>query len=150
MSTIIPNPTRDKEELARIVVDCGFRLHQELGPGLLESVYEIVLAKMLTQNGLQVSRQKPIPINVLGLDLDEGFRADLLINDTLLIELKSVEKLSPIHSKQLLTYLRLMKLPLGLLLNFGSETFKEGVKRILNGPQNFENSSLRINQQSCD
>jgi iron complex transport system substrate-binding protein len=146
MSTIPPNPTRDKEELARIAIDCGFHLHQELGPGLLESVYELVLAKMLTQRGLQVSRQTPIPINVLGLHFDEGFRADLLLNDTLLIELKSVERLAPVHSKQLLTYLRLMKLPLGLLLNFGAETFKEGIKRILNGPQTFENSSLRINQ----
>ena len=139
-------PRRDKEELARIVVDCGFRLHKELGPGLLESVYEVVMHKMLEDEGLAVKRQFPVPIRVFGLDFEEGFRADLIVEDALLIELKSLSQLSPVHSKQVLTYLRLLNLPLGLLMNFGAATFKEGVKRIVNGPQDFTHSRLLINQ----
>jgi len=128
---------RDKEELSRIAVDCGYRLHVEAGPGLLESVYEVVLAKMLEQQGLRVRRQVPVPIRLMNLHFDEGFRVDILVEDTLLIELKSVEKLLPIHSKQVLTYLRLLNLPLGLLINFGALTFKEGCHRIVHGPQSF-------------
>ncbi len=140
---------KDKEELSRIVVDCGYKLHVELGPGLLESVYEAVLAEMLRQRGLFVERQKAIPIEVMGLRLDEGFRADLIVENQLLQELKSVEKLAPVHSKQLLTYLRLLKLPLGLLLNFGAATFKEGCKRVVNGDQDFVSSCLRVNQKDA-
>lgn len=121
------------EEVARIVVDCGYRLHQNLGPGLLESVYEAILADQLARRGIHVERQKPIPIRYDGLELAEGFRADLMLEGRLLIELKSVERLSPLHSKQVLTYLRLLDLPLGLLINFGGATFKEGVRRIANG-----------------
>jgi iron complex transport system substrate-binding protein len=121
-------------------------MHVEIGPGLLESVYEAVLAKLLLEQGLKVSRQQPIPIVVMGLSIHEGFKADLIIEDVLLIELKSVEKLAPVHSKQILTYLRLLNLPLGLLINFGSATFKEGCKRIVNGNQDFVSSCLRVNQ----
>lgn len=138
---------RNVEELSAIVVDCSYRLHVEVGPGLLESVYEAVLAKMLLEQGLTVQRQKAIPIQVLGLCLNEGFRADLIVEDTLLLELKSVEKLAPVHSKQVLTYLRLLNLPLGLLLNFGAATFKEGCKRIANNHQDFASSRLRVNQK---
>ncbi|MDP4624985.1 MAG: GxxExxY protein [Akkermansiaceae bacterium] len=141
-------PQRDREELAKIVVNCGFKLHKELGPGLLESVYEAVLQKMLQNEGLSVQRQLPIPIKVFGLSFEEGFRADLIVEDSLLIELKSVSQLAPVHSKQVLTYLRLLNLPLGLLINYGSPTFKEGIKRILNGPQNLTNSPLEINRPS--
>ncbi|MDR2982140.1 MAG: GxxExxY protein [Puniceicoccales bacterium] len=137
---------KDKEDIARIVVDCSYQLHIELGPGLLESVYEKVLAKMLVDRGLIVRQQIPVPISVMGMNFDEGFRADILVNDILLLELKSVENLAPVHAKQLLTYLRLMKLPLGLLINFGAATFKEGIKRIVNGPQTFASSCLRVNQ----
>ena len=137
---------RDKEELSRIVVDCAYRMHVEIGPGLLESVYEAVLARLLFANGLRVERQKVIPIQVMGLSLDEGFRADLIVENSLLIELKSVEKLAPVHSKQVLTYLRLLDLPLGLLINFGAATFKEGCRRIVNGRQDFASSRLRVNQ----
>ncbi len=137
---------RDKEELSRIVVDCAYRMHVEIGPGLLESVYEAVLEKLLSEKGLTVKRQQPIPIEVMGLSINEGFRADLIVEDILLIELKSVEKLAPVHSKQVLTYLRLLKFPLGLLLNFGAATFKEGCRRILNGEQSFVSSCLRVNQ----
>jgi len=134
---------RDKDELSRIVVDCAFKMHVEIGPGLLESVYEAVLEKLLIKRGLKVYRQKAIPVKVMGLSLNEGFRADLIVEDILLIELKSVEKLAPVHSKQVLTYLRLLNLPLGLLINFGDATFKEGCKRIVNGKQTFVSSCLR-------
>ena len=122
----------DVEALATIAVDCGFRVHDALGPGLLESVYEAVLAQALTRRGLLVERQKPIPIRFDGVILDEGFRADLLVEGVLLIELKSVERTAPVHGKQVLTYLRLMELPLGLLMNFGAATFREGVRRVVN------------------
>jgi iron complex transport system substrate-binding protein len=134
------------EELSAIVVDCGYKLHVGAGPGLLESVYEVVLAKMLMERGLSVKRQEPVPIVVMGMKFDEGFRADIIVDDLLLLELKSVENLAPVHSKQVLTYLRLLNLPLGLLINFGAATFKEGVKRIVNGQQSFVSSRLRVNQ----
>ena len=137
---------RDVEELSAIVVDCGYRLHVEAGPGLLESVYEAVLAKMLERLGLRVRRQVPVPIRLMGLTFDEGFRADLVVDDALLIELKSVEQLAAVHGKQVLTYLRLMNLPLGLLINFGAPTFKEGVKRIVNHHHAIATSRLRINR----
>ncbi|MEO1170033.1 MAG: GxxExxY protein [Pseudomonadota bacterium] len=125
------------EALASLVVDCGFHIHKALGPGLLESVYEAVLAKRLQNNGLQIDRQKPVEIQFDGMTLNEGFRADLIVEDRLLIELKSVERLAPVHAKQTLTYLRLMNLPLGLLINFGGSTFREGIKRIANNYQGF-------------
>lgn len=122
----------DVEELAKAAVDCGFRIHKELGPGLLESVYEAVLASALARTGLLVERQKPLPISFEGVQISEGYRVDLLVEGKLIIEVKSVERLVPVHGKQLLTYLRLAKQPLGLLMNFGGETFKEGVKRVAN------------------
>lgn len=125
--------TANVEDLARFVVDCGFRLHRDLGPGLLESAYEAILADQLRRAGILVERQKAIPIKYDGVELAEGFRADLLLEGQLLVELKSVERLSPLHSKQVLTYLRLLDLPLGVLMNFGGATFKEGVRRIANG-----------------
>ena len=137
---------KNAEEVSAIVVDCAYKLHVEAGPGLLETVYEVVLAKTLESHGLAVMRQVPVPIKLMGLKFDEGFRADLIVEDILLVELKSVENLAPVHSKQVLTYLRLLNLPLGLLINFGSATFKEGCKRIVNGPQSFETSHLRVNQ----
>ena len=138
---------KNVEEISSEVVDAAFHLHKDLGPGLLESVYEVVLAKMLEQRGLTVERQKPIPINYAGLKFDEGFRADLIVEGNLLIELKSVENLAPVHGKQVLTYLRLLDLPLGLLINFGSATFKDGIKRIVNKHTNFASSRLRVNQE---
>jgi GxxExxY protein len=120
------------DELTAIVINAGLALHQEIGPGLLESVYEQVLADRLTTIGLQVDRQKPVSIVVDGRTYPEAFRYDLLVEDLLLIELKSIEKLGPIHGKQALTYIRLMNLPIGLVLNFGSETFKQGIRRITN------------------
>jgi len=138
---------KNVEELSSEVVDAAFHLHKDLGPGLLESVYEVVLARSLKGRGLKVERQKTIPIEYAGLRFDEGFRADLLIEGRLLVELKSVEKLIPVHSKQVLTYLRLLDLPLGILINFGAATVKEGIKRIVNNHRDFASSRLRVNQK---
>lgn len=122
----------DIELLAKTSVDCGFKIHDHLGPGLLESVYEILLSESLKERGLSVERQKVIPITFNGHIINEAFRADILVEGRLLIELKSTERFAPVHAKQVLTYLRLMDLPLGLLMNFGAATFKEGVRRIAN------------------
>ena len=139
----------DIEELAEHAVDSGFRIHKEIGPGLLESVYETLLANRLQRRGLQVERQKPIPIEFDGVVFAEGFRADLLVEGQLIIEIKSLDRLAPVHGKQLLTYLRLARQPLGLLMNFGAETFREGIKRVVNNHTNFapsRPSRLRVNQ----
>lgn len=136
----------DIEELARVAVDCGLKAHKELGPGLLESVYEAVMANGLARFGLNVERQKPIAIEFDGMLISEGFRADLVIENSLIIEIKSVERLAPVHSKQLLTYLRLARRPVGLLMNFGCATFREGLKRIVNNHTEFGGSPLRVNQ----
>jgi iron complex transport system substrate-binding protein len=127
---------RDVEEVAALVVDAALQLHRDLGPGLLESVYEAVLARMLEKRGLSVERQKPVPINYQGIELNEGFRLDLLVDGQLIVELKSVEAIHPVHPKQLLTYLRLMNLPLGLLINFGAPLLKAGLKRVVNNHKN--------------
>lgn len=120
------------ESLARTAVDCGYQIHSELGPGLLESVYEELMAVSLRQRGLLVESQVAVPITYRGVTIDKGFRADLLVERRLLLELKSTEGHSPVHAKQVLTYLRLMHLPLGLLINFGMATYREGVKRLGN------------------
>ncbi|TFI56442.1 GxxExxY protein [Sphingomonas parva] len=122
----------DVEALARVAIGCGLRVHRQLGPGLLESVYEALLAASLAREGLAVERQVPVSIEIDGLAFKDAFRADIVVGGQLLIEVKSVERLTPIHSKQLLTYLRLRKSPLGLLMNFGGATFREGLKRIVN------------------
>ena len=122
----------DVEELAKEAVDCGFKLHKELGPGLLESVYEILLAAALAERGLIVARQVSVPISYRGVVVDNAFKIDLLVEQSLVIELKSTERASALYPKQLLTYLRLMDLPLGLLMNFGQETFKQGIQRVVN------------------
>ncbi|MFP3942983.1 MAG: GxxExxY protein, partial [Alphaproteobacteria bacterium] len=133
---------RNIEELATLSIDCGFKVHKGLGPGLLESVYESVLAEKLRRQGLFVERQKPVKVEFEGELYDEGFRADLLVERTLLIELKSAERFAPVHGKQVLTYIRLLKQPLGLLMNFGMETFRDGLKRVVNN-HTFASSRLR-------
>jgi GxxExxY protein len=122
---------RDIDETTGEIVDASYRIHTGLGPGLLESVYEAVLARSLEQRGLSVERQKAVALEFDGLTFDEGFRVDLLVDGRVVVELKSVEKLAPVHSKQVLTYLRLMDLRAGLLVNFGAPTLKEGIRRIV-------------------
>ena len=125
------------EELATAAVDCGYHIHKELGPGLLESVYEMVLADALRQRGYNVEQQRPVPIVFRERSFADAFRADLIVEDSLIIEVKSVERNAPVHAKQLLTYLRLLKQPLGLLMNCGCDTFREGVKRVANSHNSF-------------
>jgi GxxExxY protein len=120
------------ELLASAAIDCGFHIHKEIGPGLLESAYEMLLAENLKQRGFVITRQVPISLSANGIFIENAFRADLIINGKLLIEVKSTEQHAAVHAKQLLTYLRLTQMPLGILMNFGTATFKEGVRRIAN------------------
>jgi len=122
-----------ENEIATIIVDACFKVHTTLGPGLLESVYESVLLYELEKRGLSVTKQQVIPVSYDGTQFEEGFRADLIVEDKIIIELKSVEKVMPVHKKQLLTYLRLSDRKLGLLVNFGENLIKDGVSRVING-----------------
>ena len=122
-----------ENDIAKIIVDVAFYIHKKLGPGLLESVYEIILAHELKRRGLNVDRQVPVPVVYDNIKLDEGFRADLIVEDKVIVELKSVEKVIPVHKKQLLTYVRLADKRLGLLINFGSELMRDGISRVVNG-----------------
>lgn len=122
-----------ENEIATMVVDAAVHVHQTLGPGLLESVYEIVLAYELRRRGLHVVRQAPIDVRYEDISLDGGFRADLIVQGKVLVELKSVERTAPVHKKQTLTYVRLADLRLGLLLNFGAVLMKHGITRVVNG-----------------
>ena len=137
-----------ENEISKIVVDACYKIHYELGPGLLESVYEAVLMKMLLEKGLHVERQKAVSFDFQGIHFDEGFRCDLLVENTVVVELKSVEKISAVHQKQLLTYLRLMNHEVGLLINFGSATLKEGLQRIVNNHTPSASPRLRVNKQT--
>ena len=122
-----------ENQLSKLILDAAFLVHTKTGPGLLESVYEVLLAHELRKKGLQVQRQIPIQIRYDDLVFDEGFRADLLVEDKVIVELKSVEQLAPVHSKQVLTQLRLSNRRLGLLINFGEIHLKNGIERIANG-----------------
>ena len=120
------------DELSGLVVDQCIRIHRELGPGLLESVYETVLAGAIERSGVLVERQVPVDIRFDGLNFAAAFRIDLLVGGILILEIKSVERLANLHAKQLLTYLRLTGRSVGLLLNFSGETMKEGIRRVVN------------------
>lgn len=123
----------DDDAISGLIVDASVRLHKDLGPGLLESVYETLLADRLRARGLMVERQKTIAFEFDGVLFDDGYRVDLLVDGRVIVELKSVEQLAPVHAKQLLTYLRLMNLRVGLLVNFGAPVMKDGIKRLVNG-----------------
>lgn len=122
-----------ENEIAKQILDAAFVVHTKLGPGLLESVYEVVLAYELKKKGLAAERQKPMPIVYDNIRFDEAFRSDLVVDGKVIAELKSVEALLPVHAKQLLTQLRLSGLKLGLLINFGEAHLKNGIKRVING-----------------
>ena len=123
----------NENAVAREIVDAAYQIHKKLGPGLLESVYETVLAFKLERRGLRVRRQVPVSIVYEGIRFDEGFRADLIVENEVIVEQKSVEAVAPVHKKQLLTYLRLADKRLGLLINFGAALMKEGITRVVNG-----------------
>ncbi|WP_420316836.1 GxxExxY protein [Ekhidna sp.] len=122
-----------ENELSRIIVDASYQIHTKLGAGLFESVYEEVLNYELISRGLSIERQKGIPVFWNEIKMDQGFRADLIIENKVLIEIKSVENILPVHQKQVLTYLKLTKLKLGLLINFNESLIKNGIQRIVNG-----------------
>lgn len=121
----------NENQLSRIVLDCAFKIHKKLGPGLLESAYAQILFYELSKQGLNVEKEKPLPIIYDGIKLDQGYRLDLLINNKLVVELKAVEKLHEVHHAQVLTYLKLGEYKLGLLINFHSKLLKNGIKRFI-------------------
>src|SRR5580658_340788 len=123
----------EPNEITAQIVDAAFQIHSQLGPGLRETVYEVTRAHELRKRGLRVRRQVPVPIEYDGLKFDEGFRMDLLAEEAITVEIKSVEKNHPVHPKQLRAHLVLAQLQLGLVLNFGLERMKEGIRRIVNG-----------------
>lgn len=121
-----------ENEIAKIIVDAAFHIHKTLGPGLLEHVYLVVLAYELSQRGLNVVTEQPMPIVYNGIEMDVSYRADLVVEDKVIVELKSVEAIKPVHKKQLLTYLRVSDKRLGLLINFGENLIKDGINRVVN------------------
>ena len=123
----------NENEISKIIIDCAIKIHKKLGPGLLESVYEKILSYELKKKNLKVEQQVSIPIEYENITFKEGFRADIIINNKVIIEVKSVKALDPVHHKQVLTYLKLADKKLGLLLNFNDELMKNGIKRIING-----------------
>ncbi len=134
----------EPNEISAQIVDAAFKIHTQLGPGLLETVYEVSVAHELTNPGLGVRRQVPVPIEFDGLKFDEGFRIDLLVEESVVAEIKSLERNHPVHAKQLRTHLVLANLRLGLGLNFGLERMKDGITRIVNGlpePSDIETES---------
>jgi GxxExxY protein len=137
---------KDIDAITGDVIDVALRIHRDLGPGLLESVYETVLAGKLVEIGYSVDRQKPINIEFEGMRFEGAFRADLLVDHRLLIEIKCVDALNKAHMKQLQTYLRLTKQPVGLLINFAGATLKEGLRRVVNDHVHSASSRLRVNQ----
>lgn len=120
-------------QISGTIVDAAFKIHSTLGPGLLESVYEAVMQRELIRRGLTVQRQVAVPIRYEDMEFDEGFRADLIVENCIVVELKSVDEIAPVHPKQVLTYYRLLDYRLGLLINFGAPLIKDGIKRIING-----------------
>jgi GxxExxY protein len=134
------------DDITGVIVDASMKLHRVTGPALLESLYEALLASELRQRGLQVERQRLITVSYDGDEIENAFRADLLVEGCVIVEIKSLERLAPIHAKQVLTYLRLTNLRVGLLLNFGAESMKDGVKRVVNNYTPPPSSPLRINR----
>lgn len=136
-----------ENEIAKEIVDAAYKIHTTLGPGLLESVYEAVMSAELMKRGLQVQRQQAMPVVYENVHLDVGFRADLIIDGKVIVEIKSVETIAPVHKKQLLTYLRLADKQLGLLINFDTELIRDGISRVVNGLH--EKNSLTPRRQDA-
>jgi iron complex transport system substrate-binding protein len=132
MTHLARRPTVELDRITGSIVDASVHIHRRFGPGLLESLYETVLASDLRQRGLRVARQRLITYSYDGIEIDDAFRADLLVEECVIVEVKSLEHVVPVHSKQLLTYLRLTNLRVGLLLNFGAEVMKDGIDRVVN------------------
>jgi len=135
------------DDITGAVVDASIRVHRGLGPGLMESVYELVLGRALERDGLRVDRQFPISFTFDGMHFDHAFRIDLLVEQCVAVELKCVDRLAPVHRQQLLSYLRLANLRVGLVLNFGAGMMKEGVKRVVNDLDPSASPRLRVNNR---
>ncbi len=121
-----------ENELSKIIVNCCYKIHTKLGPGLLESVYEEILSYELKKIGLRIKRQQGLPVVYDELKMDLGFRADIIVEDKVILELKSIEAIAPVHLKQLLTYLKITGIKLGLLINFNEALIKDGIRRVVN------------------
>jgi GxxExxY protein len=138
------------DEITGAIIDASVGIHRKLGPGLLESVYEAVLARALAQRGLRVERQRGIRFEYEGMIFEEGFRADMIVEEVVLVELKSLAKLGVVHGRQTLTYLRLMGLPVALLINFGAGTLREGLRRFANDLPPSDSPLLRVNRRGSE
>jgi GxxExxY protein len=134
-------------EVSRLVIDTAIDIHRKLGPGLLESVYLVILVHELRKRGLQVEKEVPVPVVWDNVRFDAGFRADLIVEGLVIVELKSLEAVAPVHKKQLLTYLRLADKRLGLLLNFGEEALKDGIHRVVNGLEENAHAEARRHKE---
>jgi iron complex transport system substrate-binding protein len=141
---------RELDDITGAVVDAALRIHRDLGPGLLESVYQMILARALEKRGLVVEQQKAVCFEYDGMVFTDGFRVDLLVEGCVIVELKSVERLARVHGKQLLTYLRLLNLQAGLVINFGAATLKQGLLRVVNNLPASASPRLRVNQEELD
>ena len=139
---------QELNDITGTIIDTSLQMHRDLGPGLLESVYETILASLLLDRGLHVERQKVIRFEYRGMVFEEGFRTDLIVEDRVIVEVKSVEQLARQHEKQLLTYLKLTNFSVGLLINFGAPTLKEGLKRVVNQWPSSAAPRLRVNKSS--
>jgi len=137
---------KELDEITGAIISTAMKIHKDLGPGLLESVYEVILARLLERQGFKVERQKSIRLEYKDMVFEEGFRTDLLVEGWVIVELKSVETMAPVHGKQLLTYLRLLKQPVGLLINFGAATLREGLRRVVNNLPASASPRLRVNK----
>ena len=133
------------DDVTGVIVDASVRIHRNLGPGLFESVYEALLASALRQRGLCVEQQKMIGLSYEGLNFEQAFRADLLVERSVIAEIKSIDRLAPVHTKQMTTYLRLLNLQVGLILNFGAPIMKEGIRRVVNDLPRSASPGLRVN-----
>lgn len=139
---------QELDDITHTIVDAAVKLHRDLGPGLLESVYEAILARELERRGLRGERQKVIRFEYHGMVFEDGFRVDLLVDERVIVEIKSVEHLARAHTKQLLTYLKLSNTRVGLLINFGAPTLRDGLRRVVNGYVPSAASRLRVNRSS--
>ena len=137
---------RSLDDITGTIINAALKIHSALGPGLLESVYEAVLTRDLEKRGLRAERQKAVRFEYDGMTFEEGLRLDLLVENQVIVELKSVEQLAPVHGKQLLTYLRLMNLLVGLLINCGAPVLKDGLRRVVNNLSPSASPRLRVNQ----
>jgi iron complex transport system substrate-binding protein len=144
------NADKNLDDITGEIIDAAYKLHVGLGPGLLESVYEMILARDLVRRGLHIARQSAVSFDYDGLHFDDALRVDLLVESRVVVEIKSIEKLLPVHPKQLLTYLRLLNLPVGLLINFGAPRLKDGLQRIVNGLRPTASPRLRVNQRPAE